>query len=74
LIPTSKVPYWYKTHQTTMKVPNHVLDTLHSTLMDDYGFQEALMRVTLDIASDYTDDEEDAQDLAMELFSRVSVS
>ena len=58
----------------TMKVPNHVIDSLHSILMDDDGFQEALMRVTLQVASDITEDPDEQQELAMELFCRVSVS
>ena len=57
-----------------MKVPHHVIDSLHSILMDDDGFQEALMRVTLQVASDITEDPDEQQELAMELFCRVSVS
>jgi len=57
-----------------MKFPNHVIDSLHSYLMDDDGFQEALMRVTLQVASDYTEDQDEREELALELFSRVSVS
>ena len=57
-----------------MKFPHHVIDSLHSYLMDDDGFQEALMRVTLQVASDFTEDPDEQQELAMELFSRVSVS
>ena len=57
-----------------MKVPYHVVDSLHSILMDDDQFQEALMRVALEVASGVTDDSEDQLELAMELCTRVSVS
>jgi|DEB0MinimDraft_10_1074344.scaffolds.fasta_scaffold697722_1 hypothetical protein len=56
------------------KVPHHVVDQLHSLLMDDDQFQEALMRVALEVAAGVTDNTEDQMDLAMELTTRVSVS
>ena len=42
--------------------------------MDDDQFQEALMRVALEVAAGVTDNTEDQMDLAMELTTRVSVS
>ena len=57
-----------------MKVPYHVVDSLHSILMDDDQFQEALMRVALEVASGVTDNTQEQLDLAMELCNRVSVS
>jgi hypothetical protein len=56
------------------KVPHHVVDQLHSLLMDDDQFQEALMRVALEVAAGVTDNTEDQMNLAMELTTRVSVS
>ena len=57
-----------------MKIPYHVIDSLHSILMDDDQFQEALMRVALEVASGVTDNLEEQMELAMELCNRVSVS
>ena len=57
-----------------MKVPYHVVDSLHSILMDDDQFQEALMRVALEVSSGVTDNLEEQMELAMELCNRVSVS
>jgi len=57
-----------------MKIPYHVVDSLHSILMDDDQFQEALMRVALEVASGVTEDLEQQMELAMELTTRVSVS
>ena len=61
-------------------VPFAVLDKFHSLLMDDDQFNEAMMRVALDVAQTYCDnapcetDEEDVYELAMELCCRVSVA
>ena len=57
-----------------MKIPYHVIDSLHSILMDDDQFQEALMRVALEVSSGVTDNLEEQMELAMELCNRVSVS
>jgi len=57
-----------------MKIPYHVIDSLHSILMDDDQFQEALMRVALEVSSGVTDNLEEQMELAMELCTRVSVS
>ena len=55
-------------------VPYHVIDQLHSLLMDDDQFQEALMKVALQVAEGVTNNTEDQMKLAMELTTRVSVS
>ena len=62
------------------KIVNHVVDTFHSYLMDDDQFNEAMMRVALQVAEQYckeapcVTDEEDVYELAMELCTRVSVA
>ena len=61
-----------------MTVPHSAIDKFHSLLMDDDQFNEAMMRVALDVARYYagpgaTLTEED-YDLAMDLCTRVSVS
>ena len=56
------------------------IDSFHSLLMDDDQFNEAMMRVALQVAEDICEnapietDEEDAYDLAMKLCCRVSVA
>ena len=55
-------------------VPNSVLDSFHSLLMDDDQFNEAMMRVALQVAEGHTADEEDQYELAMDLCCRVSVA
>ena len=63
-----------------MKIPNSLIDQLHSTLLDDDQFNEALHRIVFQIAEEFCadqpceTDEEDVYDLAMELCSRVSAS
>ena len=59
-------------------VPYSVVDKFHSLLMDDDNFNEALMRVALEVAQYYagpgvalTDDD---YQLAMDLCTRVSVA
>jgi hypothetical protein len=52
------------------------IDQLHSALMDDDMFNEAVMRVALQIAEANCPegDEEEVMDLAMSLAIRVSVA
>ena len=62
---------------TAIKAPAHAIDSFHSLLMDDDQFNEAMMRVALQVAESTLGshaDEEDHYDLAMELCCRVSVS
>ena len=65
---------------TALRVPASAIDSFHSLLMDDDQFNEAMMRVALDVAQTYCDnapcetDEEDVYDLAMQLCCRVSVA
>jgi len=59
-------------------VPNAALDKFHSLLMDDDQFNEAMMRVALQVAQSYNApgqplDEQDMK-LAMDLCTRVSVA
>ena len=63
------------------KVPASALDSFHSLLMDDDQFNEAMMRVALQVAESAltapgmgTYEEQDLYDLAMELCTRVSVA
>ena len=62
------------------RVPASSLDSFHSLLMEDEQFQEALQRVSFEVAEKALSDmsceydEEDIYDLAMELCCRVSVS
>ena len=66
---------------TMTKVPASVIDSFHSYLMDDDNFNEAMMRVALQVSTEYHQrpgggvyDEEELYDLAMELCTRVSVA
>ena len=63
---------------TTKMIPHAVLDTFHSMLMDDDQFNEAMMRVALQVATSYNapgqEPDQDDYDLAMELCCRVSVA
>ena len=59
-----------------MTVPYSVLDKFHSTLMEDDGFNEAMMRIALEVAQHYQGEgplDEDSMQLAMDLCSRVTV-
>ena len=70
----------------TTKIPAHAMDSFHSMLMDDDQFNEAMMRVALQVSESCMEaarlndpqsgayDEEDLYDLAMELCTRVSVA
>ena len=59
-------------------VPNHALDSFISKLMDDDQAQEAIMRVALEVSSQYNSPgeplDEKGYDLAYELCSRVTVN
>ncbi len=58
-------------------VPNAAIDKFHSLLIDDDQFNEAMMRVALEVASYYAGGEkltDDDMALAMELCTRVSVA
>lgn len=59
-------------------IPNAAIDRFHSILMEDDQFQEAMMRVALDVAAYYQPGkdpyDEDTMALAMDLVTRVSVS
>jgi len=59
-------------------IPNHAIDSFHSLLMDDDQFNEAMMRVALQVAQSYMGPgealDEEAYDLAMELCCRISVA
>ena len=63
---------------TKTRVPASVVDRFHSYLMEDDGFNEAMMRVAMDVARYYQGGteplDEDSMDLAMELCTRVSVA
>ena len=59
-------------------IPNAAIDKFHSLLMDDDQFNEACMRVALQVAQSYNApgqplDEQDMK-LAMDLCCRVSVA
>jgi len=59
-------------------IPNAAIDKFHSLLMDDDQFNEAMMRVALQVAQSYNApgqplDEQDMK-LAMDLCCRVSVA
>ena len=63
------------------KVPASVIDTFHSYLMDDDNFNEAMMRVALQVSTEYHQrpgggcyEEDNLYDLAMQLCCRVSVA
>ena len=68
------------TAQRALRLPASAIDSFHSMLMDDDQFNEAMMRVALQVAEDMCKnapcetDEEDVYDLAMELCIRVSVA
>lgn len=58
-------------------VPNTVIDKFHSLLMDDDMFNEAVMRVALEVVQSYAPGEaltDKDYDLANELCCRLSVS
>ena len=68
------------TTERILRVPASAIDSFHSILMDDDQFNEAMMRVALEVAQRCCDDapcetdEEDVYDLAMQLCCRVSVA
>ena len=59
-------------------IPNHAIDSFHSKLMDDDQFNEAMMRVALEVAGQYLapgeELDEEGYELAMQLCCRVSVA
>jgi len=59
-------------------LPHSAMDTFHSLLMDDDQFNEALMRVALQVVKSYYAPgeklDDDAYDIAGELCCRVSVA
>ena len=63
-----------------MKVPAHAIDSLHSLLMDDDAFMDAVQRCAYDVAESVMaaqpceTDEDDIMELAWALVNRVSVS
>ena len=63
-----------------MIINTALIDQLHSTLMEDDQFQEALQRITLQMAEEFCadqpceTDEEDVMELAVDLYNRVSVA
>ena len=63
-----------------MNISTSLIDQLHSALMDDDQFQEALQRITLQMAEEFCadqpceTDEEDVMELAVDLYNRVSVA
>ena len=61
-----------------MTVPYASIDKFHSLLMDDDQFNEAMMRVALEVAQSYLAPgekmDDNSYDLAMELCSRIGVS
>ena len=63
---------------TKTRVPHSVVDSFHSYLMDDDNFNEAMMRVAMDVARYYQGGseplDEDSMQLAMDLCTRVSVA
>jgi hypothetical protein len=62
-----------------MTISNSIIDQLHSSLLDDDQFNEAVQRITFQIAEEFCanqpceTDEEDVYDLAMELCTRIGV-
>ena len=63
------------------EVPASALDSFHSLLMDDDEFNEACMRVALQVAESYLQrpgggvyDEDQLYDLAMELCTKVTIA
>ena len=63
-----------------MKISDNLIEQLHSTLMEDDQFQEALQRITLQMAEEFCagqpceTDSEDVFELAVDLYNRVSVA
>ena len=59
-------------------IPNAAIDKFHSLLMDDDEFNEAMMRVALQVAQSYhgpgEEMDEESYQLAMQLCCRVSVA
>ena len=59
-------------------IPHAAIDKFHSILMDDDQFNEAMMRVALQVAESYLgpgeDLDEEGMQLAMDLCCRVSVA
>ena len=67
------------------RIPHSTIDSFNSILMDDDQFNEAAMRVALEVATNTLEaqrlndphsgayDEEDMYDLAMELVTLISV-
>ena len=58
-------------------IPNAAIDKFHSLLMDDDQFNEAMMRVALQVAQSYHPGEaldDNDYELAMDLCTRVSVA
>ena len=68
------------TNQRALRVPASAIDSFHSILMDDDQFNEAAMRVALQVAQECCDnapcetDEEDVYDLAMKLVCHISIA
>ena len=66
--------------QRALRIPASAIDSFHSILMDDDQFNEAMMRVALQVSEEMCKnapcetDEEDVYDLAMQLCCRVSVA
>ena len=59
---------------TATRVPASVVDSFHSYLMDDDQFNEAMMRVAIQVAEQQGLTGEDVYDLANELCCRISVA
>jgi hypothetical protein len=63
-----------------MTISDSIIDQLHSSLLDDDQFNEAIQRISIQIAEEVCasqpceTDDEDVYDLAMELCSRIGVS
>ena len=55
-------------------VPFTAIDNFHTTLMDDDQFNEAMMRVAIQVAEQQGLTGEDVYDLANELCCRISVA
>ena len=58
-------------------VSHSVIERFHSMLMEDDNFNEAMMRVALEVAQYYQGEgplDEESMQLAMELCTRVSVA
>ena len=63
---------------TKKMIPFHAIDSFHSKLMDDDQFNEAMMRVALEVVQSYYGPgealDDDAYDMANELCCRISVA